>query len=299
MIVMKKKNYIKFGLDLLMAVAFVLFFNKRVLGGLSFHEIAGLAFAAAFFTHILLNWRWVKNVSLKLFDKKLPGKTRFGYFLNLFLLVTMSFIIISGVFISKVVFPNINIGNERWFQTTHISISFLVLILVAAHVGLHWKWVVNVFNKIIKAKKHGRIRGILARVTIIALLGVGVYEMYTTNFVMHLEGVSQVFSYSSAQAAGGESHGGGRPDFAGGERPEFGEGEFTGERSGFQQGEFEGGEKPEGFKGGKEGHMGNANVIGVLFTYFSIMSVFVIITYYLDKFILGRRKKRAYNPSMT
>lgn len=45
----KKMMYVRFGLDLLMAVAFVLFFNKQVLGGLTFHEIAGLAIAVAFY----------------------------------------------------------------------------------------------------------------------------------------------------------------------------------------------------------------------------------------------------------
>lgn len=296
---MKKINYLKFGLDFLMAVVFVLFFNKRVLGGLSFHEIAGLAFAAAFFTHILLNWRWVKNVSLKLFDKRLPGKTRFGYFLNLLLLVTMSFIIISGVFISKVVFPNLNIGNERWFQTTHISISFLVLILVAVHVGLHWKWVLNIFHKITKTKKPGRIRRIIARVAIIALLSAGVFEMYSTNFIMHLKGVGQVFNYSSAQAAGGEFHEGERPDFSESGRPANDGGRSNKENASFQNAKFEAGENAEGFKGGKEGHSGNANIFGVLFTYFSILSVFIVMTYYLDKFIPKRKKKQDYKPSMS
>ena len=75
--------YVRFGLDLLMAVTFVLFFNKQVLGGLTFHEIAGLAIAVAFFTHVLLNWQWVKKVTVKLFDRRLPRRTKFGYFLNI------------------------------------------------------------------------------------------------------------------------------------------------------------------------------------------------------------------------
>jgi hypothetical protein len=35
---MKKITYVKFAIDILMAVTFVLFFNKQVLGGLTFHE---------------------------------------------------------------------------------------------------------------------------------------------------------------------------------------------------------------------------------------------------------------------
>ncbi|GAA3319756.1 hypothetical protein GCM10020331_027960 [Ectobacillus funiculus] len=75
------------------------------------------------------------------------GKTRFGYLLNLLLLITMTFNMVSGIIISRVVFPNINIGNEMWFKVTHISVSFLTLILVAVHVGLHWQWVIQVWKK--------------------------------------------------------------------------------------------------------------------------------------------------------
>lgn len=284
MIRVKKINYLKFSLDLLMAVVFVLFFNKRVLGGLTFHEIAGLTFAAMYFTHVLLNWRWVKNVTLKLFDKKLPGKTKFGYLLNLFLLVTMSFIVISGIFISRVVFPDINVWNERWFKITHISISFLVLILVAAHVGLHWKWVMNVFNKMIKAKKSGRNRGILVKVTIITLLVVGCYEIYSTHFMNRLAGVSQVWNYSTSQTKNEKFHGG--------ERHVFQDRGIKEEIAGIEHGNFKDRENLMGFKGGKIGNLRSANVMEVLFKYLSIMSLFVIITYYLDNFLLRFKNKR-------
>ncbi|GAA3319755.1 hypothetical protein GCM10020331_027950 [Ectobacillus funiculus] len=46
---MKKVTYVKFAIDIVMAVVFVLLFNKQVLGGMTFHEIAGLAIAAIFF----------------------------------------------------------------------------------------------------------------------------------------------------------------------------------------------------------------------------------------------------------
>lgn len=70
---MKKITYVKFAIDILMAVTFVLFFNKQVLGGLTFHEIAGLAIAAIFFTHVL-NWQWVKKVTVNLSTANYPLK---------------------------------------------------------------------------------------------------------------------------------------------------------------------------------------------------------------------------------
>lgn len=277
---MNKITYVKLGIDILMAITFVLFFNKQVLGGLTFHEIAGIAIAAVFFTHLMLNWRWIKNVTLKLFDRKLSFKTKFGYLLNLLLLISMAFIITSGIFISRVVFPNINIGDEQWFKISHLSISYLVLILVAVHIGLHWKWVINVFNNIIKVKTHKPILGIIAKVATIALLVFGGYQMYSSNFIIQVQRISKVFNVSSSQTAEG--------DFIGRERPNFSEGDFNGGED-----HAERPASPEGgFRGG-EGHTGSSNAIDVMITYFSIMSVFIIIVYYLGKLITKRKRKRS------
>ncbi|MGE1163636.1 DUF4405 domain-containing protein [Peribacillus simplex] len=288
---MKKLMFVKLGLDILMAVTFVLFFNKQVLGGLTFHEIAGLVIAVLFFIHVLLNWRWVKKVTVKLFDRKLPLKTKFGYFLNVMLLITMTFIMISGIFISRVVFPNINVGNEQWFKISHISISFLVLILVAAHIGLHWKWVINVFKNMMKFRTPKPFIGILARAATIALLVFGGYQMYSTNFIMQLQRVANVFNLSSSQMPEG--------GFERGEKPNFQEGDFKrGERPNPPEGGFEAGEgqfeKPmsEGSLKGEKGQFESSNALGVIITYFGIMSVFIIIIYYMEKFIMRNKSKK-------
>lgn len=296
----KKLTYVKFGIDLIMAVMFVLFFNKRVLGGLTFHEIAGLAMAAVFFTHVLLNWRWVKNVTLKLFDRKLPGKTKLGYFLNLMLLISMGFIIVSGIFISRVIFPNIDIGNESWFKVTHISVSFFVLILVALHVGLHWKWVVNCFKNILPFKSRKPIFSILAKAAASLLLVFGIYQMISSNFFAHLQGVAMVFHPVAVSDIGeGGFRDGGKPEFDGAERPELPEG-FTGDREPFERHDFSEGEGNEGFKGGQDHHGGSANPLEVIISYFSIMAVFIIAVYYIEKFFKNRKKKKHMSgPSVT
>ena len=50
-----KKNWVKLILDIAMAIVFALLFNHRVVTGLNFHEIAGLAIGVLFIVHILLN----------------------------------------------------------------------------------------------------------------------------------------------------------------------------------------------------------------------------------------------------
>lgn len=110
----------------------------------------------------------------------------------------MSFIMISGIFISRVVFPNINVGNEQWFKVSHISVSFLVLILVAAHIGLHWQWVINVCKNMTKFKKSKKSLSIAAKLTTAALLVIGIYEINETGFLGKLGGVARVLNVSSS-----------------------------------------------------------------------------------------------------
>ncbi|CAN7758916.1 DUF4405 domain-containing protein [Paenibacillus sp. LjRoot153] len=271
---MKKINFVKFALDVVMGLLFVLFFNKNVLGGLAFHEIAGLFFAGAYITHILLNLGWVKRVTLKMFDRSLSWRVRGSYALNLLLLVSMTFIIVSGIMVSHVVFPNINVGNEGWFKMTHISVSFLVLALVGIHVGLHWQWVVNICKKMTNIKKsRAWMRYVAQGLTLIVLL-FGLYQINQTSFVTHLKSSVSAFGVNTQQTG-------------------FGGKEAFGERGGMSEGRPSGGEGQSGFKRGEKG--GNVNVVTVILTYTGIMAVFVIVAYYLRKLSLYRKKKTVAN----
>lgn len=297
---MKKINYIKFALDLIMAVLFVLFFNKNVLGGLTFHEIAGLGFAAAYFTHIFLNWKWVKNVTMKLFDRKLSWKVRGSYALNLLLLITMSFIIISGILISRVVFPNINIGNESWFKVTHISISFLVLALIGIHVGLHWQWVVNIWQKMWKYKPKKVWLAHTARVAAVLILLFGVYEMKSTGFINRLASSGSIIGIGSSQEMekGGKGammggHGDFDSDSANSGEFQASAGEMPSRTDGQNTFQPPSGERPDNFEGkmgGDHGEGGGSNVFSVIATYTGIMAVFVVVAYYLKKLTNRKRK---------
>lgn len=284
----KRVPYIKYGLDLIMGITFALFFNDRVLGGLAFHEIAGLAIIGAFLTHVLLNGKWVKNVTLKLFNPKLPWKTRIGYLLNLLLLITMTVIIVTGVIISKVVFPNLTVGNERWMQMLHISVSYLTLVFVAIHVGLHWQWVMNLSKKIVKIKSLPNWFGYAVKISVVALFLFGAYEIYSTGFGTRLISSANIFSGSEqGQFEGKQDQGFVKGQFSeNGEPPEG----FNGERPTRPDGDFQGdGDGHGGMRGEKGGFGESPSALGVIVTYFGIMALFVILTHYLGKIKLRRK----------
>lgn len=314
---MKKIPYIKFTLDILIGVTFALFYNKNVLGGLAFHEIAGLVIVGAFLAHVLLNLNWVKNVTLKLFDRKLPWKTKLNYLLNLLLLITMTTIIVTGILISRVVFPNLTIGNEQWMKMLHLTVSYLTLIIVAVHVGLHWQWVINMFKKVFNIKSSSKILGFTAKMITVLLLLFGVYEMYATGFGNRVAQSASLFSSTTQQGQMGDgdfvrgdfSQNGQPPEGFDGERPTPPNGDFqdndnatseqtdsqtaSGDISTDQTGKTQtSGDMPatpNGKMGGEHG--GSSNVFEVLLTYFSIMSVFAILTHYLGKIKIRRKSK--------
>lgn len=266
---LKKLTYVKLAIDIAAAFTFALLFNHRIFGGMTFHEVAGLAIYTAFITHILLNLQWVKKVTLRLFDRKLPGRTRICYIINVVLLVLFTLIVIGGIVTSKSLFPNLNLGNEMWFKVSHKAFSYLILIIVGVHLGLNWQWVVNIIKNIFAIKSVKTPLLIAARAAVIALLLFGGYQIYSTNYFSKLQSLAMIFNPTQQQMA---PMGQGRPQMSSGQVA-------TGDSQAMPG-------RPQAGMGREKS---NSNVLGTIASYTGIMSVFAIATYYLDK--LGKRRR--------
>ena len=120
---MKKINYVKFALDLLMGIVFALFFNHRILGGLMYHETAGLAIGAAIVIHLIFNHTWIHKITAALFQKGLPLKTRIGWIVDFLLLIDMFVMILAGISISKVLLPDLIPQVGILNRNTHIALA--------------------------------------------------------------------------------------------------------------------------------------------------------------------------------
>ena len=137
-------NIIKFILNLSLAVVMILLMDPRSFYGLGFHEWAGLIIALFFILHKILNWGWIKKVTTCFF-KKIPGRSRFNYVLDIMLLSGLTLIILSGIAIARTIdFSWLDLGGSRMFwRVMHTSSSFITLALFGIHLGLHWKWVLQ------------------------------------------------------------------------------------------------------------------------------------------------------------
>lgn len=288
---MKKTNILKIAFDIVMAVLFVLLFNKMAIAGLVFHEIAGLVIGAAFVIHLILNWKWIAQVTKNLFSSKTSLKTKIGYIVNVLLFIFMAVILITGIFISKVVFTGIISGGLPSFKTLHVSVSHVALCLLGIHVGLHWGWVMDMLQRITRFSPKGKALTYAARFVVIAVFALGIYNMTAVNYI---SGVSII----PALITGGQTQGpsGGGKFIEGEAQREQNETacnsssispQSNSDRGGSAAAPPKGGGKDRAFAG-REG--GNTSVPQILYTYISILSVPAIITYYLEKLLTRKRK---------
>ena len=130
-------------IDLGMALFFAVVMEERFTG-LHIHEILGLAIAAVLITHIILHWRWVVSIT-KTFFERFFHETRLNYVLNLALFIDVVIAIVSGVLVSRTLGWHFGLAGTTVFnmEIVHSVSSYLSLMLVGAHVALHWKWIIT------------------------------------------------------------------------------------------------------------------------------------------------------------
>jgi hypothetical protein len=147
-------NIFKFFLSLSVTIVMLLLMDPGSFYGLSFHEWAGLIIGLFFILHKILNWGWIKKVTLGFFTK-CSGKARFNYVLDILLLAGITLMILSGIAIAHTIdFSWLNLGGSRMFwRMMHTSSCYITLALFGIHLGLHWNWVLQRLN--LKKAKNG------------------------------------------------------------------------------------------------------------------------------------------------
>jgi len=125
----------------------LLLMDPRSFYGISFHEWAGLIIGIFFILHKILDWGWIKKVTLGFFRKS-TGRARFNYALDVLLLAGLILMILSGIPIARTIdFSWFKLGGSPMFwRVMHTSSSLITLVLFGIHLGLHWNWVVQRFN---------------------------------------------------------------------------------------------------------------------------------------------------------
>jgi hypothetical protein len=130
-------------LDIGLAILFVIMMEVYFTG-IPLHEWLGLLFAALFTVHIIWHWRWIVSIT-KTFFKKVLHESRLNYVLNTALLADMALLTVSGIVISHSLGFQLSLSSSAFliWQTIHALTAQLSLILIALHIGLHWRWILT------------------------------------------------------------------------------------------------------------------------------------------------------------
>jgi len=257
-----KKNIIKMTLDIVMIIVLALLYNSHV-AAMSFHEIAGLAICGLFIIHCLLNIKWITGISKRFFSKSLALKVRIGYIVNLLLSVIFIFAVISGIQTSQVLFPADSHGSV--WRGIHHFCGAISIILVGIHLGLHWGFISGMFKKVIKLKD--TVRKVIAMVLLVVVLSFGVYSISTSSFTNWLVEpfVTQIKTDNAVDGKVGDMN------------------DYTGK-------EGNNGTETKHDDSTKMVETSPAIVFGTIAKFISIMGVFAVLTYYIEKFFKCKKK---------
>ena len=139
-------------LDLAITSVFLVLSNPP-LTGMAVHEWLGLGLAVALVVHLLLHWEWIVGISTRLFGGLARG-VRLNYVIDLVLFVAFISVVLSGVMMSKSVLPafGLHASPERAWRGIHDFSANLLVVAVAAHVGLHWTWIVTHTKRLVSGR---------------------------------------------------------------------------------------------------------------------------------------------------
>ena len=175
---MNKKNIIKFTLDIVMAVLFITFFNKNLIS-FKFHIISGYIFGGFILFHLFLNRKWIINITKRLFDKKLNLRLKISYVLSILLFLSIFSILISGSLMMK----STTYDRVMFWKMLHFGSSYLSIAIMGIHIGLYWRFIMNMFKKIFKIKQGGNISKIIINISVILVLSLGIYTTYKQDYL--------------------------------------------------------------------------------------------------------------------
>jgi len=153
-------------LDSMMFLSFMVLMSWR-LSGVIAHEWIGLSLIALILTHLVVHWAWVEGSVTRV--------TRHGHrgglialLLNTALFVSMGTALVSGVVISKVVFPNKLLpGDYLHWHSLHDGASTFTLFILGLHVALNWDQIRSSVRRLFGAPHRGPAQWRLPSATLI------------------------------------------------------------------------------------------------------------------------------------
>ena len=134
---------IRIFLDILLFIVTILLISTNITGHL-FHEILGITICVLIILHLILNRKWIANVTKNI--TKTKNNIKLLYFVDLLTFISYLGAILFGILISNQLF-DFNTNGNVYFMLLHHVFGRCAIIMMAIHLGLHLKTIINKFIK--------------------------------------------------------------------------------------------------------------------------------------------------------
>lgn len=124
-------------LDALMLILFLLVMSFVFIPR-QLHEVLGLVMPTAVVIHLIWNRRWFFNILRGSWN----GRKIISTLINFAMLITLIVIVATGVCMSNFIFIDVipmEIHRNMTLHQIHVSMPYILLMLIGLHIGLHWR----------------------------------------------------------------------------------------------------------------------------------------------------------------
>lgn len=177
-----KKHHMKLMLDIIMTICFICIMKIKITG-MSLHEKLGISILGLVCMHLILNYKWIRGITGRLFDKKLKPIIKISYVLNVILCGLILLIVASGMLISVTIFTQVSAENRALWADIHKISSLLAFICISIHVGLHWNMIMAGFKKMFRIKNQNKIRIFILRILTVVMMLSGIISLSNNSII--------------------------------------------------------------------------------------------------------------------
>lgn len=193
---MKTKQLIRIVVDIAMTIllfALMAFIHT----GQALHEVLGATQLVLFIVHLILNAKWIKNI----------GRGKYAPFrilqtaLASLVLIAMLGACVSGMMMSGYVFAFLDVGAGMAFaRSAHMICVYWGFLFLAAHLGLHWNYLVGVAKNALGIKKQSSTLAKITRVASTLFAGFGACAFWKQQIGDYLFLKKQFVFFDSEQS---------------------------------------------------------------------------------------------------
>lgn len=178
---MNPKTKWKLILDSIMTVLCLLLMNLDVTG-IAVHEAIGAGIVTLFAVHLGINRRWIRSVAAH-FGNPSSGRAKAMFLLDAGIAVAMTATVVSGFRISQVLFPALAARDISLWLIVHAAASWVTLLLLAAHVAFHWRWLLSLLRRLAPARS---LRAVGAALSLMVIATTALYTLISASLVSQI-----------------------------------------------------------------------------------------------------------------